>query len=154
MIESISVPLEDFDLLGFLDAYRRFHREWAGTDDAELSVVIQRKHGDIPLPVYEDRDLADELLYRGWLLFFPVHEPLVTETALCIDGVRRNSRDFDSGVAGEYGFVVEVREGVVSLHPALYDGSGNVPSLDLQGRCGLLDECMDKFVRRFIMPSG
>jgi hypothetical protein len=150
MIESITVPLEDFDLAGFLDAYRGFYREWAGSDDAEFSVVVQQRHGEIPTPLYEDRDLLDELLYRRWLLFFPVHEPLSDETALCIDGVRRKSGDFDIGVADSYGLLVEVRDGEVSLHPALYAGSGNVPSLDLQGRCSILDGCMDEFVRRFI----
>jgi hypothetical protein len=150
MIDSITVPVDDFDLDGFLAAYRRFYREWSERDDAEYSVVVQLRHGDTPVPVYEDRDLSDELLYRGWLLFFPMHESLAGEEALCIDGVRRDIGEFDIGVADNYGFLVEVRDGKISLHPALYDGSGNVPRLDLQGRCSVLDEAMERFARSFV----
>jgi hypothetical protein len=154
LIDSLTVPLRDFDLEGFLDAYRRFHRDWSGDDRADLSVAVMRRHGDTPVSLFEDRDLTGELMDRGWLLFFPMHEPLATETAQCVDGLRRNCEEFDIGVTDSYGFLVEVGEGRISLHPALYDGSRAVPRLDLQGRCGVLDEAMEGFARRFVRSEG
>ena len=79
------------------------------------------RFGDVPMPVDEDRDLISELTERGWLLFFQLHEPVADNTALCIDGSRVASDGFDIGVADGYGFLVEVRDGTVNLHPALYE---------------------------------
>ena len=107
--------------------------------------------GDVPMPRNEDRDLISELTELGWLLFFQLHEPLANDTAQCIDGSREPSEAFDIGVADGYGFLVEVRDGNVHLHPALYDGSsGPVPSLDLQALCSVLDEKMQAFAQRFV----
>ena len=155
MIDTITVPLAKFDLPGFLDAYREFYRSWAGdnTDDvdADKSVTVCERFVDVPLPVYEDRDLISELTERGWLLFFQLHEPLVDDTVLCIDGSREPSDDFDIDVADGYGFLVEVRSGIVTLHPAFYDGSsGPIPSLELQAHCNVMDAKMTAFARRFI----
>jgi hypothetical protein len=152
MIDSLTVPLIQFDLEGFIDAYRRFYRAWAGADvDPDFSVPVMQRHGETPMVLFEERDLLGEILDREWLLFFAMHEPLAGETALCIDGVRRKSADFDIGVSDNYGFLVEVEDYLISLHPALYDGtSGTVPTLDLQGRCSVLDDCMEDFARRFV----
>ena len=61
------------------------------------------------------------------------------------------SDEFDIGVADGYGFLVEVRDGNVNLHPALYDGSsGPIPSIDLQAHCSVMDEKMKAFAQRFI----
>ena len=38
------------------------------------------------MPLYEDRDLLEELTERGWLFFFQLPEPLADDTSLCIDG--------------------------------------------------------------------
>jgi hypothetical protein len=150
MIDTITVRLERFDLTGFIDAYRRFHRQWAGEEaDTDSSVSIMDKFGGIPEPFPEDGDLVEELV-QGRLLFFPMHEPLVAEDALSIDGTRRGVEDFDVGPADSYGFLVELNDEQVSLHPALYDGSGGRPTIDLQGRCSLLDKGMERFARRFV----
>jgi len=91
------------------------------------------------------------LTERGWLLFFQLHEPLVDDTVLCIDGSREPSDDFDIDVADGYGFLVEVRNEIVTLHPAFYDGSsGPIPSLELQAHCSVMDAKMTAFARRFI----
>ena len=155
MIDTITAPLAKFDLQGFLDAYREFYRSWAGDDpddlDADKSVTVCERFVDVPVPVYEDRDLVAELTERGWLLFFQLHEPLAVDTVLCIDGRREPSDDFDIDVADGYGFLVEIRNGIVNLHPALYDGSsGPIPSLDLQAHCSVMDEKMKAFAQRFI----
>jgi hypothetical protein len=152
MIDSLTVPLIQFDLEGFIEAYRRFYRAWAGDEfDPAFSVPVLQRHGDTPMVLLEDRDLLGELLDQGWLLFFAMHEPLAAQTALCIDGVRRACAEFDIGVSDSYGFLVEVEDYLISLHPALYDHSSReVPTLDLQGRCSVLDGCMDRFVRGFI----
>jgi hypothetical protein len=152
MIETLTVPLDKFDLNRFIEAYRAFYREWAGDDfDPDQTVPFMEQFDSTPTPLRVDRDLAEELVERGWKLFFQMHEPLADDQALCIDGKRRDADDFDIGVADGYGFLVEVHDGQISLHPALYDGtSGPFPTIDLQGRCSVLDGCMAKFARRFV----
>ena len=152
MIDTITVPLANFDLAGFLDAYRRFYRAWAGDElDPDGSVLVAKQFRDVPMPVDEDRDLVAELTERGCLLFLQLHEPVADDTVVCIDGTRVTSDAFDIGVADGYGFVVEVRDKTVNLHPALYDGSsGPMPSIDLQAQCSVMDEKMKGFAQRFI----
>jgi hypothetical protein len=152
MIDTLTVPLDHFNLKGFLEGYRQFYRAWAGEDaHADASVPVLHTFGDTPQPVYDNRDLVGELVNRGWLLFFAMHEALVDDTALCIDGLRRETEAFDIGPADAYGFLVEVRDGRVSLHPALYDGSsGPVPTVEFQGHCNVLDELMTRFAARFV----
>ncbi len=155
MIDTITVPLAQFDLEGFIDAYREFYQSWADDDvndmDADQSVTVVERFGDVPMLVDEDRDLTSEMTERGWLLFFQLHEPLVDDTALCIDGSRVASDELDIGVADGYGFLVEVRDGTVNLHAALYDGSsGPMPSIALQAHCSVMDEKMKAFAQRFI----
>lgn len=152
MIDTITTPLQKFDLQGFVDAYREFYRSWSGDDiDPDHSVTVAERFGDVPMPLYEDRDLVSELTERRWLLFFQLHEPLADDTALCIDGKREQADDFDIGVADGYGFLVEVADGNVNLHPALYDGSsGPMPSIDLQAHCSVMDEKMKAFAQRFM----
>lgn len=155
MIDTLQVPLDQFDLDAFLEGYRRLYRCWAGEeDDPDQSVTVAERFGDPPVPVDGDRDLRKELLDHGWLLFFQMHEPLADDTALCIDGTRVSSDKFDIGVADGYGFLVEIRDDVVSLHPALYDGSsGPIPSLDLQAHCSVLEEKMKRFAESCIRPT-
>jgi hypothetical protein len=152
MIETLTVPQDRFDLDGFIAAYRAFYRAWAGDDaDPDMSVPAMEGFDTTPTPLYEKRDLEEELVNRGWMLFFQLHEPLGADSALCIDGQRRDVEEFDIGVADGYGFLVEVHDGQVSLHPALYDGSsGPFPTVALQGQCSVLDECMTDFAKRFV----
>ena len=155
MIETITVPLDEFDLAGFYEAYKDFYRKVAGDDaDPDISITVMERFDSTPTPIYEDRDPLDELTGKHWLLFFQLHEPLVDDRVLCIDGVRRVSDEFDIGVADGYGFLVEVHDGKISLHPALYDGSsGPFPRIDLQGHCSVLDNCLINFARRFMSQS-
>jgi hypothetical protein len=152
MIETLTVPQERFDLEAFLESYRQFYREWAGDGiDPDASVLVIETFDSTPTPLFEDRDLAEELVERGWKLFFQVHEPLAPEVVLCIDGKRRLTEDFDIGEADGYGFLVEVHDGQISLHPALYDGSsGPYPHIEVQGRCSVLDESMAEFAQKFV----
>jgi len=147
MIDTIQVPIERFDLDAFLEGYRRLYSFWAGDDDdPDQSVTVAARFGDPPMPLYEDRDLREELLDRERLLFFHMHEPLADDTALCIDGSRELSDNFDIGVADGYGFLLEIRDSIVNVYPALYDGSsGPFPTLDLQSHCSVLDEKMKRF---------
>jgi hypothetical protein len=92
----------------------------------------------------------EQLTERGWLLFFQLHEPLADDTALCIDGSREPSDKFDIGVADGYGFLVEVRDGQVNLHPALYNGSGPMPSIDHQAHCSGSPEPGGPSIRRLL----
>ena len=152
MIESITIEREQFDLEAFYDAYKAFYREWAGSAaDPDHSLPVMEQFGAEPRTLYEDRDPLDELTNRQWMLFFPLHEPVLEKTVLCVDGIRRPSDQFDIGIADNYGFLVEVHDGQVSLHPALYDVLSNpIPSIDLQGRCSVMDQCLKEFAHRFI----
>ena len=154
MIETITVPFDQFDLTGFIEAYRSFYRQWSGVADADASVIVLEKFDNIPMPVLEDRDLFEELLELKWKLFFFLNQLLADDTTLCIDGEYRNSEDFDIGVADGYGYLIEVHDDKISLHPALYDGSsGPFPTLTLQGHCSVMDECMQHFAAQFIRRS-
>lgn len=152
MIETLTVPFVKFDLAAFIEAYRTFFREWAGDDiDPDASILVMEGFGSTPTPLYEDHDLVEELTEKGWKLFFQMHQPLAQDRAICIDGNRREADAFDIGVADGYGFLVEVHDGQISLHPALYDGSsGPFPTIDLQGHCSVLDGCMENFAQQFV----
>jgi len=85
-------------------------------------------------------------------VFFSMHEPLVGDAALAIDGKRRPCHSFGIRRTDAFGWLVEVRDEQVSLHPALYDASSvPAPTLDLRARCGPLDECMQRFVNQFVL---
>lgn len=152
MIETLTVPLDEFDLAGFIQAYREFYLDWSKShDDPDLSIPVMESFDSVPENLYTDRDLVEELAERKWRLFFQMHEPLAADQSLCIDGERREVGDFDIGVADGYGFLVEIHDGQISLHPALYDGSsGPVPRIHLQGQCSVMDDCMAKFASRFV----
>ena len=152
MIESLTVPLEQFDLDGFIEAVRKVARKWVSRGRGpDACVLVMEKFDYPPVTVFEGRELVEELVARGWKLFFPTHEPAAAERPLCIDGKRRKADDFELGEADNYGFLVEVHGDHISLHPALYEsGGGPFPAITLQGRCGVLDACMTAFARRFV----
>lgn len=155
MIETLTAPLGQFDLDGFVSAYSGFFHRWAGdASEPDASLSILARFDDTPTPFPQGESVTEALLEHGGKVFFPMHEPLADDQALCIDGKRRKADSFDIGVADAYGFLVEVHDGLISLHPALYDGtSGPFPTIDLQGQCSALDGCMEQFARRFVKPA-
>ena len=155
MVENIVVPLDEYDLAGFIDAYRTFYATYSEAEFADQSIPMLREHAGIPENDYGERDPLAELLSGEWKLFFQMHEPLVDDDALCIDGERRDSDDFDIGESDAYGFLVEVIDGNVHLQPALYDGSsGPFPSITLQGTCSVVEDAMRTFAERFRRVGG
>lgn len=152
MIESITVPLEQFNLKGFVEAYRKFYYKWAGDEfDADPSLYILESFKSNPVPNDEGLDPIEVIKKKKHMVFFQMHEPVSDDKTLCIDGKRRDSDDFDIGLEDGYGFLVELEGKNISLHPALYDGSSNaIPSIELQGTCSVLEECMKSFVQKFI----
>ena len=154
MIESMMMPLDSFDLKGFLRAYRRFHHRVYGNTDPACGVSVMRKWNDMPVPLEETKGLRHELLKRKKKVFFQVHEPLADDKARCVDGKRRRSERFDIGMEDGYGFVVEVLGDQIAVHPALYDGSSNFfPRITLQGTCSVLEGCMKDFAGRFVLTK-
>jgi hypothetical protein len=158
MIESLTVPIADFQLEPFIHEYTRFYRKYSGSDDVLEGTVAMERFGDTPSScpleeaLSEEQSLVHCLLELGLKVFFMMHEPPADERFLCIDGKRRKSDDLDIGVDDGYGFLVEVDGDTISLHPALYDGSsGPVPRIDLQGTCSILEEPMKAFVAKFVM---
>ena len=80
-----------------------------------------------------------------------LHEPAADERFLCIDGKKRHSDDLDINLEDGYGFLVEVEDNKISLHPALYDGSSrSIPQLTLQGTCSVMEGPMMEFVDNFL----
>src|SRR3712207_8250797 len=71
LFRSLTVPIERFDLDGFIDAFRRFHRGWAGDGaDPAAAVLVMRRHGDTPGPLGEGRseEHTSELQSRQYLV--------------------------------------------------------------------------------------
>jgi hypothetical protein len=51
-------------------------------------------------------------------------------------------------------YLVEVREGEVTIRGVLYDGSsGPMPTVEVQEECGVFDERMELYVQRFIRSA-
>jgi hypothetical protein len=157
MIDSLTLPLSDFDLPAFIAAYRKFCRKWSGESSVTHLIVGMKKHGDIPSNFLEE-DAGDEegaihaaLTKEGLKVFFMLHEPTADDRFLCIDGKKRESEDLDINLEDGYGLLVEVEGDKISLHPALYDGSSrSIPQLTLQGTCSVMEGPMMEFVTTFI----
>ena len=158
MIDSVTLPLSSFDLKAFIAAYRKFCRKWSGEDSVTHLIVGIKRHGDRPDNFLEE-DIEDEgeairdaLTEDGLKVFFMLHEPAADERFLCIDGMKRHSNDLDINLEDGYGFLIEVEDNIISLHPALYDGSSrSIPQLTLQGTCSVLEGPMMEFVNKFIL---
>ena len=98
---------------------------------------------------------TEELIENHKLVFFPFHEPITADEIKCLDGSTyiddEDDPKIDIGVADNYGYLVEVREGSITFYPALYDGSsGPLPSLTVQHECGVFDDQMESFLERFV----
>ena len=158
MIDSLVLPLSDFDLPAFIAAYRKFCRKWSGESSVSHLIVGLKTHGDTPT-AFLDEDASDEdedeailnaLTEGGLRIFFMLHEPAADDRFLCIDGKKRNSEDLDVNLEDGYGFLVEVEGDKIGLHPALYDGSSrSLPQLTLQGTCSVMEGPMMEFVKKF-----
>lgn len=157
MIDSLVLPLSNFDLAAFVAACRKFYREWSGEDSLICFVVGLERYGDAPSGFLseevedEEKAIWDALVEDGLKLFFMMHEPPADEQFLCIDGTKQKSDAIDIGVSDGYGFLVEVEGEKISLHPALYDGSSSpFPQLTLQGTCSVLETPMMEFLNKFV----
>ena len=159
MIDSITLPLPTFDLKSFIADYRKFYRKWSDEDALVYFIVGVKKHGGTPDNFLEEdtedeeKAILDALTEDGLKVFFMMHEPAADERFRAIDGKKRDSDDLDINLEDGYGFLVEVEDDKISLHPALYDGSSrSIPQLTLQGTCSVMEgpmmEFVDKFTRR------
>jgi hypothetical protein len=152
MIDSITVPLNAFDLNGLFDAYRAFYGRWTGEgSDPNTSLFLLTRYGDTPLPMSEEVDPVKTLIGQLGMVFVPIHEPAATDKVKVIDGTEADASQLDIGVMDLYGLLLEAHEGEISVHPALYDGSsGPYPTATIQGTCSLLDGVIAQFRRRFL----
>lgn len=155
MIDSLTIPWSQFDLAGFISAYQDFHRDWSGRDSVAYFIVGMKRYDSIPGNFLDDDDpdpssSIAEHLHDGLKVFFMMHEPPADDQFLSVDGQKRNSEDLDIGLEDGYGFLVELDDQIIHLHPALYDGSDAPPSITLQGACCILEEPMMSFVQRFV----
>jgi hypothetical protein len=132
----------------------KFYRRWSATDEHASVAVYLDRPGDTPMPAHERRNLEAELIENGRLVFFPFHEPITGDEVKCLDGSvyveDEDDRQLDIVESDAYGYLVEVREGQITIRGALYDGSsGPVPTV-VQDECGVFDERMEAYVQRFI----
>jgi hypothetical protein len=158
-METRSYPLTDFRLAEFLAAYTEFYQWWSSSDeDGSVAVCLLDRLGEIPMPSNEQRDLRAELVEHGRLVFFPFHEPITGDEVKCLDGSvyvdDEEDPRLDIGVADIYGCLFEVCEGQVTIRGALCEASsGPVPTLEIVDECGVFDERMGAYVRRFVGPA-
>jgi hypothetical protein len=139
------LPLEQFDLEAFLDSYWQARKGW---DEPPLSLDRRGK----PLQTLDDHpdEWADELLVRGRAIFLPAHER-AADDPLCVVGCRHDGDMLGLGLLEGYGYVVKVKNGVVTIRTALYDAG----SFTIQPRRprGSLAYCLAAFVRQFVRPG-
>ena len=155
MIDSVTIPIREFDLEGFIRGYSEFTFLWSGEESLVFFVTGIRKYGEIPGNFLAEDDTDEqrsirEALMKGLKVFFAMHEPAADDRFLCIDGKRRKTEDLDLNLEDSYGFLVEVDGDLISLHPALYDGTSGRPSLTVQGTCSVLEEPMNDFVGKWV----
>ena len=99
------------------------------------------------MPSNEERDLEAELVDNGKLVLFPSHEPITGDELKRLDssmyGDDEDDPKLDIGVAEAYGYLVEVRDGQITIRGALYDGSSwPAPTLEVVDECRVFDEWM------------
>lgn len=157
MIDSVTLPLSQFDLKSFIADYRKFYRKWSDEDSLVYFIVGVKKHGGTPDNFLEEdtedeeKAILDALTEGGLKVFFMMHEPVADERFRAIDGKKRDSDDLDINLEDGYGFLIEVEDGQISLHPALHDGSSrSTPQLTLQGTCSVMEAPMTEFVSKFV----
>lgn len=152
-MENRSFSFDGGLLKDFIEAYADFHRWWTDSDvDGGMAVSLLERMGDTPIPSEDERDLEADL-NAGMLIFFPFHEPVTDGVVKCLDGTTleddQDDPKIDIGVADSYGYLVEVNGGTLTFYPALYDGSsGPLPTVNVQHRCGVFDDKMDRFLDR------
>ena len=165
-METITIPLERFELDRFVAAYEQFH----GGRPGGAACVMERS-GDTPVPLSNidtdeivrgaspDRGPIQRMVLDGQkLVFLDFHEAFADTNVRCLDGdtydddeAPSDSDRLDIGVADSYGYVVEVRDGNVNLYSGLYDGSsGPFPTVELQHKNGIFDQRMTTFAMGFV----
>jgi hypothetical protein len=71
MQDTITCPIDQFDLDGFVEACREFYASWSGCGDQfDRSVCIMHHWDDLPMPNHEGRDVRE--LIRDGVLVYPV----------------------------------------------------------------------------------
>jgi hypothetical protein len=147
VLGQLVLPLERFDLEGFLDAYWQARKEWC----YEPPLVVDRQVRPLLTLDGGPDEWADELLGRGRTLFLPAHESAVDDP-LCIGGCRHDGDRLGLGLLEGYGYLVEVAAGVVSIRTALYDAGSFV--VRPRRSCGSLGACLATFLRHFVRRRG
>ena len=71
----------------------------------------------------------------------------------CLDGsVYIDDEDdprLDIGVGDACGYLLQVRDGQVTIRGALYDGGSGAPTVAVVDECGVFDERMGAYLGRF-----
>ena len=58
----------------------------------------------------------------------------------------------DISMADSYGYLVQVRDGQVTIRGAIYDGSSG-PVVEVQEKCGVFEERMRAYLGRFVRST-
>jgi hypothetical protein len=156
-VERITVPQDQFDFDGFSRKILTFNKSvMSKRVHSPFAVVTVDKPGGTPEwgPEKGRMTFLDDLQH-GKLLFFPFTDTNVGDPIPCADGKKRSideGSDFAMGDVDCVGFLVGLSKSNYTIDAAIHAGGacpGPAPSVDVRN-CGVFDEPMDAFIRRFI----
>ena len=160
-MEQLSIPINDFNLTGFIDEILNFNKAVI-SDEFDASYIIAEVPKIGGVPKYragsKDYNFKSKLVDEGKRLFFPFSATNVGEEIPCADGETYEIDDEDEsdlcfGEADCIGYLVEIKDGKVIINTAVnYGGACVAPpsSVELQKDCDVFEEPMRKFLGKFI----
>jgi hypothetical protein len=161
-MKEISIPLEKFDLDGFIDKVLDFLKSQVTEDvDPSCAIFWVESPGECPNDGDEGGwDFRSKLLNDRVFLFFPFALSSYEGSFECADGncytvLSEDEDENDDQYSVEedvVGYLVRVSDGSISIASAICPLSGSIPppTIDLLVDCKELEQPMLDFIHRFI----
>lgn len=173
-MKEIKIPLKKFDLTQFvkemLDFIAKQYKVSSAEDmDPSYMMPTLSKFGPIWRARFNEdshvkRDILSELLDEKQLLFFIFSFPIDDESHHCADGKEyilpeetineESDSDFGLGDTDSVGFLVQVKNGVVTLNSGILELEGGLPGpgpiVDIVDDCDVFETHMTKFLDKFM----
>jgi|LSQX01.3.fsa_nt_gb hypothetical protein len=172
------IRLEDYDLLGFIDAMIAFARTIVSEELEPTSTIFEVfPDKKVKWDLEEGpRDVKTELLEEQKTLFFPFTNVGVDDWVRCADGneycksyfdyedeldeelseAEIEALEFHLGDTELIGYLVRVQDGRLTIKPALFSSGMCMPpcspSADEDVKLGVLSKPMEMFVKKFERP--
>ncbi|MDP4145279.1 MAG: hypothetical protein Q8936_12485 [Bacillota bacterium] len=165
-MDEIKIPLNNFDLTGFIGRIVSFESELGTGNPAPLTVIpVVEANGSTP-NLYEqavDRIPHDELVKEGKTLYFPFSSSNTGDPVLCVDGrkhyvpksedrERYESSTLTMSPTETVGFLVRVSGNQVIIQFAKQISGYSVTSASVQPlkQAGDFEDGMKAFIQSFI----